>query len=49
MVSAMKEDETYTVWTSWNESTQCLNHGNYDLQSHEDCEKVFDEFFSNGK
>lgn len=49
MVSAVKEDGTYAVWTSWNESTQCLNYGHYDLQSHEDCEKVFAKSFNNGK
>lgn len=21
----------WVVWSSWNESTQCLNHGNYDI------------------
>lgn len=49
MVSAAKEDDTYAVWTPWNESTQCLNHGHYDLQSYEDCEKVFAKFFKYGK
>lgn len=45
MVSAKKEDGTYAVWTSWNESSQSLNYGHYDLKSIEDCEKVFEEFY----
>lgn len=49
MVSAKKTDGTYAAWTSWNETTQCLNYGHYNLQSVEDCEKVFAEFYNNGK
>jgi len=26
-----KKGEDYSVWTSWNETTQCLNHGHYGL------------------
>jgi len=48
MVSAVKEDGTYAVWTSWNETTQSLNHGHYGLLSTEDCEKVFEEFYFKG-
>lgn len=49
MVSAIREDGTYAVWTAWNETTQCLNYGHYALQSVEDCEKVFAEFCNDGK
>lgn len=48
MVSAKKSDGIYAVWTSWNESTQCLNFGHYDLASIEECEKIFKEFFYKG-
>ncbi|MCI9058673.1 MAG: hypothetical protein HFH52_02650 [Lachnospiraceae bacterium] len=48
MVSAKKDDGTYAVWTSWNQKLKSLNHGHYDLQSEEDCEKVMDEFYYNG-
>lgn len=48
MVSAKKEDGTFAVWTSWNETTQSLNYGHYDLQSIEDCEKVFEEYYYKG-
>lgn len=44
MVSAKKDNGTYSVWTSWNENTQSLNHGHTDLASIEDCEKIFVEF-----
>lgn len=49
MVSAIKEDGSFAVWTCWNENTQCLNYGHYDLQSMDDCEKVFAEFYNSGK
>ena len=26
-----KKGESYSVWTSWNETTLCLNHGHYGL------------------
>lgn len=45
MVSAMKSDGTYAVWTGWNEATQNLNHGHYDLKALEECEKIFEEFY----
>ena len=48
MVSAKKSDCTYTVWTSWNDAVQNLNHGHYDLQSIEECEKIFEEFYYKG-
>ena len=48
MVSAKKDDGTYAVWTSWNQKLKSLNHGQYDLQSEEDCEKVMDEFYFSG-
>ena len=43
-----KEDGTYAVWTAWNESSQSLNFGHYNLKSIEDCEKVFEEFYFKG-
>ncbi len=45
MVSAKKEDGSYAFWSSWNERLQTLNHGHYNLQSVEDCEKLFEEFY----
>ena len=33
------------MWTAWNESSQSLNFGHYNLKSIEDCEKVFEEFY----
>ena len=48
MVSAKEEDGSYAVWTAWNESSQSLNFGHYNLKSMEDCEKVFDEFYYKG-
>ena len=44
MVSAEKSNGTFTVWTGWNEATQNLNHGHYDLKSIEECEKTFEEY-----
>lgn len=48
MVSAKKDDGTYAVWTAWNESSQSLNYGHYNLQSVKDCEKVFEEYYFKG-
>lgn len=45
MVSAgKKKDGTFAVWTNWNEQTQCLNHGHYDLKSVKDCDTIFAEY-----
>ena len=44
MVSARKEDNSFAVWTSWNEDLQTLNHGHYDLKSVKDCEELFAQF-----
>lgn len=49
MVKAKKDDDTYTVWTCWNQSTKSLNCGHYDLLSEEDCERVMDEFYHSGE
>lgn len=48
MVSAIKCDGTYAVWTCWNHITKSLNHGHYGLQSQEECEKIMDEFYYSG-
>lgn len=34
----------YAVWTSWNESTQSLNYGHYNIQSIKDCLEIVDEY-----
>lgn len=44
MVSAIKCDGTYAVWTCWNNSTKSLNFGHYDLPDEETCEKIMDGF-----
>lgn len=48
MVSAKKDNGTYAVWTCWNQKLKSLNHGHYNLQNEEECEKVMDEFYYNG-
>ena len=45
MVSAKKEDGFYAVWTCWNQQTKSLNHGQYGLTSHDECVKIFEEYF----
>ena len=37
----------YAVWTSWNESLKSLNNGHYNLQTKEEMDKTFDEYFHN--
>ena len=45
MVVAKKTcDYSYTVWTSWNEMTQCLNNGHYDLST-ESVDVIKKEYF----
>lgn len=46
MVAAKKNRGSYAVWTSWNESTQSLNYGHYDLADIESCERIMDEFYN---
>lgn len=46
MVAAKKNTGSYAVWTSWNEHTQSLNYGHYDLADLESCERVMDEFYT---
>lgn len=49
MVSAINEDGSFAVWTCWNETSQSLNYGHYNLQTLEECEQLFEEFYNNGK
>lgn len=46
MVSAVKRDGTFAVWTSWNNLTKTLNHGHYDLPDLETCDRIMDEFYN---
>ncbi len=39
VVARNKSNGTMTVWTCWNEKTQSLNHGHYELKSYN---KVYD-------
>jgi len=43
MITAQKPDGTFTIWTSWNESIQSLNHG-YDLPNLKLCIKIMEEY-----
>lgn len=48
MVKAIKDVKPYNeyaVWTSWNESTQCLNHGHYNLTEKQAKEVLKENFF----
>jgi hypothetical protein len=40
-----KKRDTYSMWTSWNETTQCLNFGHYGLESEEQAREIHKEFF----
>lgn len=37
----------YALWTCWNESTQCLNHGHYDIATEEKATELAKEYFYN--
>lgn len=43
--SAIKDDGTFAMWTSWNETVQSLNYGHYNLESYADCEALFEEHY----
>lgn len=49
MVSAIKDDGSFAVWTSFNEITQSLNYGHYNLESYSDCEALFEEHYNRKK
>lgn len=36
--------DTYCCWTSWNETTQSLNYGHYNLISEQEARKISDSF-----
>lgn len=40
MVAAKKKDESYTVWTNWNEQIHSLNHGHFDLPDMKACAEI---------
>lgn len=44
VVAELANTKRYAVWTSWNESTKCLNHGHYGITSIEDCMEIVDEY-----
>lgn len=46
MVAAKKKDESYAVWTNWNESIQSLNHGYYGLPDMKTCAEIMSEYQS---
>lgn len=46
MVTAKKNTGSYAVWTSWNEQTQSLNFGHYDIADLENCDRIMDEFYN---
>lgn len=33
----------WVVWTTWNESTQSLNNGHYDIKTYEDALRICEE------
>ena len=40
-----KKNGYYRCWTCWNESTQCLNYGHYDLPSERIAREICAEMF----
>ena len=39
-------DWDYSCWTSWNETTQSLNYGHYNLETEERAREICEEFFN---
>ena len=45
IVSAKNEkDNTFAVWSCWNEKTRSLNHGHYGIKSLEVCEEMVEGY-----
>ena len=40
-----KRKDSYSCWTCWNETTQSLNFGHYNLVSEEVAREICDEYF----
>ena len=47
MVAGKKADNTFAVWTCWNEKLQTLNHGHYGIKDLKGCQKIMDGFYCN--
>jgi len=45
-VIGRKENGSFACWTTWNELTQGLHHGHYDLTSYEEALEVLNEYAS---
>ena len=37
---------TYSCWTCWNEKTQSLNYGHYNIKTEEDAREICAEYFN---
>ena len=44
MVAAKHQNESYAIWTSWNEQLQSLNHGHYNLPDMKSCAEIMIEY-----
>lgn len=44
VVARFTNTQRYAVWTSWNDSRKCLNHGHYGITSIEHCMEVVNEY-----
>lgn len=49
IVSAKNDDGTFGIWTAWNQLTQSLNHGHYDIESLEECERLVEQYIDHTK
>lgn len=46
MVVAKHQNESYAVWTNWNEQVLSLNHGHFDLPDMKTCAEIMTEYQS---
>lgn len=44
-VAAKRNDEEYACWTCWNDRTQSLNYGHYNLVSKQVAMDILDEYY----
>ena len=46
VIAQHKISKTYTVWSCWNDKTESLNHGHYDIESLSNAEQLAESFFN---
>ena len=50
MVKAKKmKDNSYAVWTNWNQQSKSLNYGHYDIETNEEADRILRMYYKGKK